>query len=414
MSAVSEQKLVVVGAGHVAASAAKALRRRGFAGAVLLVGDEPVGPYQRPHLSKERLKDGGDDGLWLLDPAWCAANDVQIRTDSPVERLDAATGAVLLADGSTIDTDLVILATGGRPRRLPGLEGDRVHTIRTLADSDRLRERLTPGRRIGVLGGGFLGTEIAAAAVQRGAEAVVFDLDPVLLARALGTEIGAALTQLHRDRGVDLRLGAGVSDVQVGSDGVTVTTAGGSETVDDLVVCIGIQPNTDVAAASGLTIGNGVEVDALGRTSLPNVFAAGDVASHDHPRYGRIRVEHVDVAQQQASAIAATIAGRTTAFGDPHWFWTDQYEINVQGLGLGGIRPDDAAVTRGDLAGLSGTVFWLRDGHLVGAASIERGEDISVTRELIDLEIPVQAEQLADESVELEDLLDFDDEEVTV
>lgn len=414
MSAVSEQKLVVVGAGHVAASAAKALRRRGFAGAVLLVGDEPVGPYQRPHLSKERLKDGGDDGLWLLDPAWCAANDVQIRTDSPVERLDAATGAVLLADGSAIDTDLVILATGGRPRRLPGLEGDRVHTIRTLADSDRLRERLTPGRRIGVLGGGFLGTEIAAAAVQRGAEAVVFDLDPVLLARALGAEIGAALTQLHRDRGVDLRLGAGVSDVQVGSDGVTVTTAGGSETVDDLVVCIGIQPNTDVAAASGLTIGNGVEVDALGRTSLPNVFAAGDVASHDHPRYGRIRVEHVDVAQQQASAIAATIAGRSTAFGDPHWFWTDQYEINVQGLGLGGIRPNDVAVTRGDLAGLSGTVFWLRDGHLVGAASIERGEDISVTRELIDLEIPVQAEQLADESVELEDLLDFDDEEVTV
>jgi 3-phenylpropionate/trans-cinnamate dioxygenase ferredoxin reductase subunit len=414
VSAVSEQKLVVVGAGHVAASAAKALRRRGFAGAVLLVGDEPVGPYQRPHLSKERLKDGGDDGLWLLDPAWCAANDVQIRTDSPVERLDAATGAVLLADGSTIDADLVILATGGRPRRLPGLEGDRVHTIRTLADSDRLRERLTPGRRIGVLGGGFLGTEIAAAAVQRGAEAVVFDLDPVLLARALGAEIGAALTQLHRDRGVDLRLGAGVSDVQVGADGVTVTTAAGSETVDDLVVCIGIQPNTDVAAASGLTVGNGVEVDALGRTSLPNVFAAGDVASHDHPRYGRIRVEHVDVAQQQASAIAATIAGRTTAFGDPHWFWTDQYEINVQGLGLGGIRPDDVAVTRGDLAGLSGTVFWLRDGHLVGAASIERGEDISVTRELIDLEIPVQAEQLADESVELEDLLDFDDEEVTV
>jgi 3-phenylpropionate/trans-cinnamate dioxygenase ferredoxin reductase component len=414
VSAVSEQKLVVVGAGHVAASAAKALRRRGFAGAVVLVGDEPVGPYQRPHLSKERLKDGGDDGLWLLDPAWCAANDVQIRTDSPVERLDADTGAVLLADGGTIAADLVILATGGRPRRLPGLEGDRVHTIRTLADSDRLRERLMPGRRIGVLGGGFLGTEIAAAAVQRGAEAVVFDLDPVLLARALGAEIGAALTQLHRDRGVDLRLGAGVSDVQVGSDGVTVTTVAGSETVDDLVVCIGIQPNTDVAAASGLTIGNGVEVDAQGRTSLPNVFAAGDVASHDHPRYGRIRVEHVDVAQQQASAIAATIAGRPGAFGDPHWFWTDQYEINVQGLGLGGIRPDDVAVTRGDLAGLSGTVFWLRDGHLVGAASIERGEDISVARELLDLEIPVQAEQLADESVELEDLLDFDDEEVTV
>jgi 3-phenylpropionate/trans-cinnamate dioxygenase ferredoxin reductase component len=292
--------------------------------------------------------------------------------------------------------------------------GDRVHTIRTLADSDRLRERLAPGRRIGVLGGGFLGTEITAAAVQRGAEAVVFDLDPVLLARALGADIGAALPELHRDRGVDLRLGAGVSEVRAGAGGVAVTTADGTETVDDLVVCIGIVPNTDVAVASGLAVGNGVEVDAHGRTSLPNVFAAGDVAAHDHPRYGRIRVEHVDVAQQQASAIAATVAGRPTTFGDPHWFWTDQYEVNVQGLGLGGIRPDDVAVTRGDLAGRSGTVFWVRDGRLVGAASIERGEDISVARELIDLAIPVDAGQLADESVELEDLLDFDDEEVTV
>jgi 3-phenylpropionate/trans-cinnamate dioxygenase ferredoxin reductase subunit len=410
----SEQKLVVVGAGHVAASAARALRRRGFAGPVVLVGDEPVGPYQRPHLSKERLKDGGDDGLWLLDPAWCAANDVEIRTGSPVERIDPSGGGVLLADGGTLAADEVVLATGGRPRQLPGLEGDRVHTIRSLADSDRLRERLAPGRRIGVLGGGFLGTEVAAAAVQRGAEAVVFDLDPVLLARALGADIGAALTDLHRSRGVDLRLGAGVNDVRAGADGVAVTTAAGTETVDDLVVCIGIVPNTDVAVASGLAVGNGVEVDAQGRTSLPNVFAAGDVAAHDHPRYGRIRVEHVDVAQQQASAIAATVAGRPTTFGDPHWFWTDQYEINVQGLGLGGIRPDDVAVRRGDLAGLSGTVFWVRDGVLVGAASIERGEDISVARELIDLETPVTAEQLADESVELEDLLDFDDEEVTV
>jgi 3-phenylpropionate/trans-cinnamate dioxygenase ferredoxin reductase subunit len=402
----TEPTLVVVGAGHVAASTARALRRRGFAGAVVLVGDEPVGPYQRPHLSKERLTHGGEDGLWLLDPAWCQAQDVTVRTDSPVERIAADTGSVLLADGSSIAADFVVLATGGRPRRLPGVEGDRVHHIRTLADSDRLRERLQAGRRIGVLGGGFLGTEVAAAARSRGAEVVVFDLDPVLLSRALGTDIGAALTNLHRERGVDLRLGAAVSSVRATDDGVTVDTATGSETVDDLVVCIGIVPNTDVAVASGLAVGNGVETDAQGRTSLPNVFAAGDVAAHDHPRYGRIRVEHVDVAQQQAAAIAATVAGRSATFADPHWFWTDQYEVNVQGLGLGRIRPDDVVVTRGDVAGLNGTVFWVRDGLLAGAASIERGEDISVARELIDLEIPVRAEQLADESIELEELLD--------
>jgi 3-phenylpropionate/trans-cinnamate dioxygenase ferredoxin reductase subunit len=228
----------------------------------------------------------------------------------------------------------------------------------------------------------------------------------------LGTDIGAALTDLHVTRGVDLRLGAAVREVRSTADGVTVETATGSETVDDLVVCIGIVPNTDVAVASGLVVSNGVETDAHGRTSLANVFAAGDVAAHDHPRYGRIRVEHVDVAQQHGSAIGATVAGRPTAFADPHWFWTDQYDVNVQGLGLARIRPDDVVVTRGDVAGLDGTVFWLRDGLLAGAAAIERGEDISVARELIDLEIPVSAEQLGDESVELEDLLD--QEEVPV
>ncbi|MGZ4540574.1 MAG: NAD(P)/FAD-dependent oxidoreductase [Blastococcus sp.] len=408
----SEQTLVVVGAGHVAASAARALRRRGFAGPVVLVGDEPVGPYQRPHLSKERLTEGGDDGLWLLDPVWCEANDVTVRTGSPVERIAADTASVLLADGTAIAADLVVLATGGRPRQLPGLAGERVHTIRTLADSDRLRERLQPGRRIGVLGGGFLGTEVAAAALTRGAEAVVFDRDPVLLARAMGADIGAAVTDLHRRRGVDLRLGRAISEIRPTADGVTVVTDAGTETVDDLVVCIGIEPNTDVAVRSGLVVANGVEVDAQGRTSLPTVFAAGDVAAHDHPRYGRVRVEHVDVAQRQAAAIAATIAGRPSSFGDAHWFWTDQYDVNVQGLGMTGVRPSDEVVTRGDVADLDGTVFWLRDGLLVAGASIERGEDLSVARELMDLEIPVSAAALGDESVELEELLE--EEEVPV
>ena len=412
MTPVSEQTLVVVGAGHVAASAARALRRRGFAGSVVLVGDEPVGPYQRPHLSKERLTTGGEDGLWLLTPAWCEANEVTLRTSSPVERIAADTGSVLLADGSSIAADVVVLATGGRPRRLPGVEGERVHYIRTLADSDRLRERLSAGRRIGVLGGGFLGSEIAAAALKHGAEVVVFDRDPVLLARAMGADIGAALTGLHQRRGVDLRLGQAISEIRPGTDGVTVVTESGTETVDELVVCIGIEPNTEVAVRSGLVVGNGVEVDAQGRTSLPNVFAAGDVAAHDHPLYGRVRVEHVDVAQRQAAAIAATVAGKNATAGDAHWFWTDQYEINVQGLGLTGVRPTDRIVTRGSLADLDGTAFWLRDGLLVGGASIERGEDLSVARELMDLEIPVSAEQLADESVELEDLLE--QEEVPV
>ena len=404
-----EQTLVVVGTGHVAAALARAARRRGFAGPVVLLGDEPTGPYQRPMLSKERLAGADESGLWLLDPAWCDANDVTLRTGAAVERLDAGAGSVLLADGTAVPADLVVLATGGRPRRLPGLEGDRVHTIRTLADSDRLRERLVPGRRIGVLGGGFLGTEVAAAARGRGADAVVFDRDPLILARGLGADIGSAVQALHAERGVEFRLGRPIESIDVTAGGVTLTTAAGVQTVDDLVVCIGIEPNTDVAVRSGLSVGNGVEVDAACRTAIPTVFAAGDVAAHDHPRYGRVRVEHVDVAQQQAAAIARTVTGRTAAFADPHWFWTDQYDVNIQGLGLGGIRPGDETVTRGDLTALDGTVFWLREGVLVAAAGVERGEDISVARELIDLEVPVRADQLADEGVELDELLDAEE-----
>ena len=215
----------------------------------------------------------------------------------------------------------------------------------------------TPGRRIGVLGGGFLGTEIAAAALGRGAEVVVFDRDPVLLARVMGADIGAAVTGLHRPpRGRPApRAGRSARSGPAPTASPWSPTSG-SETVDDLVVCIGIEPNTDVAVRSGLVVGNGVEVDAHGRTSLPNVFAAGDVAAHDHPLYGRVRVEHVDVAQRQAAAIAATIAGSPSIAGDAHWFWTDQYDVNVQGLGLTGVRPTDTVVTRGDLADLDGTV----------------------------------------------------------
>jgi 3-phenylpropionate/trans-cinnamate dioxygenase ferredoxin reductase subunit len=214
---------------------------------------------------------------------------------------------------------------------------------------------------------------------------------------------------LHAAKGVQFHLGQPIDAIEVTVDGVALTTAAGTEVVDDLVVCIGIEPNVDVAVRSGLVVGNGVEVDAECRTSVPVVFAAGDVASHDHPRYGRVRVEHVDVAQQQAAAIGKTIAGKPATFADPHWCWTDQYDTNVQGLGLAGIRSGDEMVSRGDLSALDGTVFWLREGLVVAAATVERGEDVSVARELIDLRIPVRPEQLADEGVELDELLDAEE-----
>lgn len=400
----TEPTVVVVGGGHVAAAVARGLRRRGHAGPVVLLGDEPVAPYQRPALSKENLTDDAAP-TWLLDPTWCAAEGVEVCTSTRVDRLDPGTGRVILGDGGSIPADVVVLATGGRPRRLPGIDGAVVHHLRDLRDADRLRTALQPGRRVGVLGAGFLGTEIAAAARGRGCEVLLLDRDPVLLGRVLGRGIGAAVTDLHRTNGVELRLGQPVGGVQVGPGGVRLDLDGGVEQVDELVVAVGIEPDVAVALRSGLRVGNGVETDRWGRTSNPAVYAAGDVAAHDHARYGRVRVEHADVAAQQGAAIATTVTGTPVAFEDPHWFWTDQYDVNVQGLGLTGVRTDDEVVVRGDLAGRDGSQFWLRDGLVVAAAAIDRGEDVMAARQLVDLGLRVRAADLADD-VDLEDLVD--------
>ena len=411
----TEPTLVVVGAGHVAASAARALRRRGFAGPVVLVGDEPDRPLPAPAPVQGAPQQGrGRRPLAARPRPGARRSDITLRTSSPVERIAADTGAVLLADGSSIAADFVVLATGGRPRRLPGVEGDRVHYIRTLADSDRLRERLQAGRRIGVLGGGFLGTEVAAAALARGAEVVVFDRDPVLLARVMGADIGAAVTATAR-RGAASTCAWAARSARSGpaptASPWSPPTAPRPSTTSSCASASSRTPTSP--SGSGLVVGNGVEVDAQGRTSVPTVFAAGDVAAHDHPLYGRVRVEHVDVAQRQAQAIAATarrppVDRRATRTGSG----PTSTRSTCRASGMTGVRPTDTVVTRGDLAGLAGTVFWLRDGLLVGGAS-DRARRGPLGRPRADGSgDPGQRDQLGDESVDLEELLE--QEEVPV
>ncbi|MCR8694517.1 FAD-dependent oxidoreductase [Rhodococcus pyridinivorans] len=393
--------VVTVGAGQVAAVAARTLRRRGFDGRIVLLGDEQHAPYQRPPLSKEFLAGReGVDSLALLTRKWLDANDIDIRTGVSVQRIDTATRTVEF-DGGEIAADAIVLATGGRPRTLTatGSRPDLVHYLRTLDDATALAARLTPGSSLAIVGGGFIGLEIAATARSLGVTVTVLEQSEHLLGGILGEQVGRHCAELHRRNGVDLRTGTGVASVTTSDHGVRIeTTTGGIVEADAVVVGIGIVPNTDMAAASGLAVDGGIVVDAAGRTSIENVYAAGDVAKRFSPREGRhVRVEHFDNANRQAAVVADTIVGRQSLSDDPHWFWSDQYDANIQFAGSASGTTE--LVVRGDTDSGEFSVFYLADDVLTAAFAMDRGEDIMAARELIGRR--VDAALLADEDTDL-------------
>ena len=395
---------VTVGAGQTAAVAARNLRRGGFDGRIVLIGDEPYTPYQRPPLSKEFLAGTDDeDSLWILRPQWIADNDIEILTGATVSRVDTATRTVELDGHAPIVADAVLFATGGGPRTLPvpGPRPDLVHYLRTLDDAKRLAPMLTPGRRLAIIGAGFIGLEIAATAATAGVTVTVLETAPVPLAAAIGVDMGALMAQLHRDNGVDLRTGATVASMRTTTDAVVID---GHE-FDALVIGIGITPNINAAKASGLPIDDGIVVDAVGRTAVPNIYAAGDVARRYSPRVGRhIRVEHFDNASRQGVAVANAMLGRDAISDDPHWFWSDQFDRNMQFIGTAKGEP----VIRGDRDGMDFTGFYFDGGALCGAFTVERGEDISAVRELLGRDL--DAATLRDEDTDLFDLVYGDDD----
>jgi len=392
--------VVIVGGGQAAAVAARALRRKGHTGSVVIVGEEPVRPYQRPPLSKEYLAEGDASALDLLPESWTADNDVEVRTGVRALKISAADAGVLLDDGTTLPADRVLLATGGRPRRLPDAHGDRVRYLRTRADADALDALLTPGGRLVVVGGGFIGAEVASTALARGVQVTVLEAGPAPMARALGHDLGTLCGRLQRDAGVDLRVDAAVRGVRQEGEEVVVETSTGTLAADCVLVGIGMVPNDEVARDSGIETGNGVLVDEHCRTSLPHVYAAGDVANHHHPLFGtRMRVEHFDNASRQASVAVDNMLGRATIFDDPHWFWSDQHGANLQFVGH--AEGCDRVVTRGDTATDSWSAFFLRDGRVRAAFGLNQAEDVALARELISLGLEVPAEVLADPDTDL-------------
>ncbi|GEL26927.1 pyridine nucleotide-disulfide oxidoreductase [Pseudonocardia sulfidoxydans NBRC 16205] len=400
-------RCVIVGGGTAAAAAAASLRSAGFDGSLTLVSSADAPPYERPPLSKGFLTGAcSAEDLQLRPSSWYDDNDVELRLGTTAEALDVDEHTLTLGDGERIRYDRVLLATGGTPRRLPDVESDRVLYLRDIGDAEALAKRLVPGEPLVVLGGGFIGCEVAASARALGVDVTVLEMAEQPLQRVVGAEVGRVVADIHREHGVTLRTGERVETVRADVDGVRVTTDRGPLECATLVVAVGLRPSTELAVDSGLAVDGatgGIVVDRFCRTTAPDVYAAGDVAAHDHPRYGRlIRVEHHDNAVRQGAAAGRAMLGERKAYTDPHWFWSDQYTHSIQQVG----RADgcDETVVRGSLADRDFSMISLSAGRVCAVFALDRGVDILGGRRLIDSGVTVTAEQLRDESVSLKKL----------
>jgi 3-phenylpropionate/trans-cinnamate dioxygenase ferredoxin reductase subunit len=402
-------QVVVVGASLAGASAVQALREHGYDGHVVLVGDEAERPYERPPLSKGYLQGSDErDGAFVHPADWYAAHDVDLRLGTIVRSLDL--GARDVVDGSGIRTgwDHLVLATGSEPRRLdvPGAGLDGVVHLRTLDDSDRLRALLRPGTRVVVVGGGWIGLEVTAAARAAGCEVSVLVRDPLPLLAVLGPELAAMFADLHRENGVDLRTRTEISEIVAAGDGThvgAVELADGTLVDADLVVVgIGAAPRVDLAKAAGLHVENGVVVDAHLRSSNPHVLAVGDIARAHHPLLGtHVRVEHWANALNQPATAAATIVGADEPYDKLPYFFTDQYDLGMEYVGHAPHGGYDEVVVRGDLAARELVAFWRRGGRVVAGMNVNVWDVVDDVQALIRSGVVVDRDRLADPAVPL-------------
>jgi len=404
-----EDTMVVVGGGLAGAKAAETLRSEGFDGRVVLIAEEPERPYERPPLSKDVLIGGKErDVIYVHDAGWYGEHDVELRTGTRAVSLDPAAHEVELAGGERLGYRALLLTTGAAPRRLPlpGADLDGVHYLRTAADSDALKASLASGdHNVVVVGAGWIGLEAAAAARSYGNTVTVVEPQPQPLHAVLGDEIGAVFAQLHRDKGVDLRLSTGVREFRGdGSRVQAVVTDAGEVPADVVVVGVGVVPRTELAESGGLEIANGVVVDTSLRTSAPDVYAAGDIAFWPHPRYGRrIRVEHWANALNGGPAAAKAMLGQEVTYDRLPYFFTDQYDLGMEYSGLSGA--DAQVVTRGDTDSREFLAFWLEEGRVQAAMNVNIWDVTDDLQALVRADRPVDTARLADPAVPLKDLL---------
>jgi 3-phenylpropionate/trans-cinnamate dioxygenase ferredoxin reductase subunit len=397
--------VVIVGGGEAGATAAGALRDGGFDGEIVLIGEEPMSPYERPPLSKEYLR-GESDHHFVRPEGWYAENRVDARFGVRAERLNAGDRVVELAGGDRVAFDQAVVATGSRNRRfpIPGLDLPGVHDLRFAPDSDRIREAAKSGSKAVLVGMGFIGAEVAASLRQLGLDVTVVEFAGCPLERVLGLELGRAIEGLHRDHGVEMIFHDGAERFE--GDGrfeSLVTKEGRRIDGDFAVVGVGVEPVTDVAEAGGLPTDNGIPVDASLRTSVEGVWAIGDVARHDHPVFGRIRVEHFDNAVKMGEHVAKSILGEKKVFDDAHWFWSDQYDAQIQ---MSGFATEwDQTVIRGSVEERTFAAFLLKEGQLLSAFSMNWKHDVRRAMRLIKARAHPDPAVLSDPAVDLRKLL---------
>ena len=398
-------RIVVIGGGAGSAAAVAELRKLGFDGSLTLVSAENTVPYERPPLSKGFLL-GTSGQVPVKDAAWYEQASVELILGSRATRLDLAARTVTLSGGAVLGYDQLLLATGVRPRVLPGLDGDGVCYLRTGEDAAALRDRMTAAGHVAVLGGGFIGCEVAAAAIRLGKRATILEALPNLLHRALGPELAGVVAGIHRNEGVDVRTGQQVLGIRPRRGGVRISTAVGDVDADVLVVGVGTVPNTELAGQAGLPAGHGIEVDECFATAAPGIYAIGDVAAQHLPGHGRrVRVEHHDTALRHGRVAARNMLGQREPFGDVHWFWSDQFDHTISSAGL--IPESDGTgelVIRGSLEQRSFSAFSLDGDRVRAVISLNRPRDVLDARRLIARDHSATAGQLRDESLPLKRL----------
>jgi len=409
MSAAAAERIVVLGAGHSAGQLAARLRNGGFEGSVTLVGDEREPPYQRPPLSKGFL--AGDVPLErvLLRPAsFYEDAGIGLRLGTPAATIDRGAREVTLDGGERLAYDWLVLATGSRVRELPvpGADLTGVHYLRRIADSEGIRAYLRPGARLVVVGGGYIGLEVAAVASLKGADVTVLEMGPRLMGRVVGPQTADHLRHVHEDAGVRVVTGAAVSAIR--GDGRVERVECADDTAheaDAVAIGVGIVPETRLAERAGLAVADGILVDDRGRTEDPRVYACGDCTRHPSAVYDRrVRLESVHNAMAQAAVVAANLCGGDRRYDEAPWFWSDQYDLKLQIAGL--CDGYDETVLRGDPAAGGFSVFYRREGRLIAADTVNGMQDHIACRTLVARASGAGVHRLSDPDVSLKSLVE--------
>jgi 3-phenylpropionate/trans-cinnamate dioxygenase ferredoxin reductase subunit len=399
----AEVEFLLIGGGMASANCASELRKRGADGKIMLVGREPEPPYERPPLSKELIvTDAGLEKARLHDPAYYEQNKIELRLGAPAEAIDRA-GKRVKVGGEWLAYDKLMLTTGARVRKvpIPGTDLPGFFYLRDFNDTQAIRARLAPGVRAVVIGGGFIGLETAASAVKRGATVTVLEVADRLMGRAVAPEIGAWFAELHKKKGVDVRLGLRIKAIEGAGKVERVVLGEGDAIPADIVVAgIGIVPNVEIAAVAGLEVGNGIVVDEFGRTSDPAIWAAGDCALQPNAFLGRkLRLESYQNAQDQAMAVARNMIGEPKPYEDSLWVWSDQHDVNLQMTGA----PEgyDKLVFRGDPASGAFMVFYLKDGRIAAINTVNMGREMKPAQRLMQSKKVFDPARLADPNEKL-------------